>query len=100
MTRYVSIQATLLYIYRLKGFRELALGEALLEWLRDEHHIHIVINVKSAGDDVDKPIWYYSYVNRFDNCMSDEAFNYLSDEKFDSYEEALNASLRTVKDLI
>lgn len=72
----------------------------LQKWLREVHKIHITISVNSDNEGDEETKWYYSYINRLDNALDDDAFGCIADDEFKSYEEALEAALAITLTLI
>jgi hypothetical protein len=85
--------------YSTKDFYYLWMCE-LQKWLRENHKIHILIYVNNDNEGNEPIVWSYAYNSRFDNVLHDDSFNYITDEEFNSYEEALEEGLEQALTLI
>lgn len=70
-----------------RGDNYAACTQSLLQkWLRDVHNIHIRIDFEK----IEYKPWYFSY------HVKPKSKLYVSDETFNTYEEALESALRTI----
>ena len=65
----------------------------LQRWLREVHFIHINVSPTDDNEGNNPVKWTYSYISRYDNAIHDDAFSMITDELFDTYEQALEEGL-------
>lgn len=73
---------------------------SLQKWFREVHKIHINIYVNGDNEGNEDVKWSYTYNVRYDNSLHDDAYYYIDDETFETYEEALKKGLLELFKLI